>query len=103
MTSSEWLQLMQKASDFPNGMEKLILKYGEILMKEKGKWNNVQSCGLPQPDTDCIVKYLIIGDTFDYTTLELSDDEVWHWRGEDWDVKKYPVIEWKYIETINTK
>jgi hypothetical protein len=30
--------------------------------------------------------------------MELSDDEVWHWRGEDWDIKSKPIIEWKYIE-----
>ena len=35
MTSKEWLEVMQKASDFPKGMEKLIVKYGEMRLKEQ--------------------------------------------------------------------
>ena len=34
MTASEWLGVMQKAQDFPKGMEKLIIKYGEMLIEE---------------------------------------------------------------------
>jgi hypothetical protein len=62
------------------------------------KWNKIKLNGLPKPDNDCLVKYIIIGDVFDYAVMELSDDEVWHWRGEDWDIKSKPIIEWKYIE-----
>ena len=38
MTANEWLQLMKKAADFPEGMETLILKYGDMLVKEKTRW-----------------------------------------------------------------
>lgn len=31
---NEWLEVMKQAQDFPKGMEKLILKYGEMLIKE---------------------------------------------------------------------
>jgi len=34
MTANEWLEVMKQASDFPQGMEKLILKYGEMLIAE---------------------------------------------------------------------
>ena len=34
MTANEWLGVMKQASDFPQGMEKLILKYGEMLIAE---------------------------------------------------------------------
>ena len=34
MTANEWLEVMKQAQDFPKGMEKLILKYGEMLIKE---------------------------------------------------------------------
>ena len=34
MTANEWLGVMQKAQDFPKGMEKLIVKYGEMLIAE---------------------------------------------------------------------
>ena len=34
MTSSEWLGVMKQAQDFPKGMEKLIIKYGEMLIEE---------------------------------------------------------------------
>jgi len=34
MTANEWLGVMKQASDFPEGMEKLILKYGEMLIAE---------------------------------------------------------------------
>ena len=34
MTANEWLGVMKQASDFPKGMEKLILKYGEMLIAE---------------------------------------------------------------------
>lgn len=34
MTANEWLKVMEQASDFPKGMEKLIIKYGEMLIEE---------------------------------------------------------------------
>lgn len=34
MTASEWLGVMKQAQDFPKGMEKLIIKYGEMLIAE---------------------------------------------------------------------
>ena len=34
MTANEWLEVMKQAQDFPKGMEKLILKYGEMLIAE---------------------------------------------------------------------
>lgn len=34
MTANEWLKVMKQAQDFPNGMEKLIVKYGEMLIAE---------------------------------------------------------------------
>ena len=34
MTANEWLGVMKQAQDFPNGMEKLIVKYGEMLIAE---------------------------------------------------------------------
>ena len=34
MTASEWLGVMKQAQDFPRGMEKLIVKYGEMLIAE---------------------------------------------------------------------
>ena len=34
MTANEWLEVMKQASDFPKGMEKLIVKYGEMLIEE---------------------------------------------------------------------
>jgi hypothetical protein len=30
MTANEWLGVIKQASDFPEGMEKLIIKYGQI-------------------------------------------------------------------------
>ncbi len=35
MTAKEWLEVMQESSDFPNGMEKLIEMYGEMLLNEQ--------------------------------------------------------------------
>ena len=34
MTANEWLGVMKQAQDFPKGMEKLIVKYGEMLIAE---------------------------------------------------------------------
>ena len=34
MTANEWLGVMKQAQDFPKGMEKLIVKYGEMLIDE---------------------------------------------------------------------
>jgi hypothetical protein len=34
MNANEWLGVIQKASDFPKGMEKLIIKYGQMLLIE---------------------------------------------------------------------
>ena len=34
MTANEWLGVMKQAQDFPKGMEKLIIKYGEMLIDE---------------------------------------------------------------------
>lgn len=34
MTANEWLGVMMQAQDFPEGMEKLIIKYGEMLIAE---------------------------------------------------------------------
>lgn len=34
MTANEWLRVMKQAQDFPKGMEKLIVKYGEMLISE---------------------------------------------------------------------
>jgi len=34
MTANEWLGVMKQAQDFPKGMEKLIIKYGEMLIAE---------------------------------------------------------------------
>ena len=34
MTANEWLEVMKQAQDFPKGMEKLIVKYGEMLIAE---------------------------------------------------------------------
>lgn len=34
MTANEWLGVMKQAQDFPKGMEKLIVKYGEMLITE---------------------------------------------------------------------
>ena len=34
MTAYEWLEVMKQAQDFPKGMEKLIVKYGEMLIAE---------------------------------------------------------------------
>ena len=34
MTANEWLEVMKQAQDFPKGMEKLIIKYGEMLIAE---------------------------------------------------------------------
>lgn len=34
MTANEWLEVMKQAQDFPKGMEKLIVKYGEMLIEE---------------------------------------------------------------------
>jgi len=35
MTANEWLEVMKQATDFPIGMEKCILRYGKMLIKEK--------------------------------------------------------------------
>lgn len=35
MTAKELLNVMQQASDFPQGMEKLIKQYGEMLVEEE--------------------------------------------------------------------
>ena len=45
MTAKEWLGVMQKAQDFPKGMERLIEKYGEMLLKEQMQVN--KNCVLP--------------------------------------------------------
>ena len=45
MTAKEWLGVMQKAQDFPKGMERLIEKYGEMLLKEQTQVN--KNCVLP--------------------------------------------------------
>ena len=45
MTAKEWLGVMQKAADFPKGMERLIEKYGEMLLKEQMQVN--KNCVLP--------------------------------------------------------
>ena len=40
MTANEWLVVIKQAQDFPKGMDKLIVKYGEMLIPEhegKGK------------------------------------------------------------------
>ena len=34
MTANEWLEVMKQTQDFPKGMEKLIIKYGEMLIAE---------------------------------------------------------------------
>ena len=34
MKANEWLEVMKQAQDFPKGMEKLIIKYGEMLIDE---------------------------------------------------------------------
>lgn len=34
MTANEWIGVMKQAQDFPKGMEKLIVKYGEMLIAE---------------------------------------------------------------------
>lgn len=34
MTANEWLEVMKQAQGFPKGMEKLIVKYGEMLIEE---------------------------------------------------------------------
>jgi len=34
MTANEWLGVMKQAQDFQKGMEKLIIKYGEMLIAE---------------------------------------------------------------------
>ena len=34
MAANEWLEVMKQAQDFPKGMEKLIVKYGEMLIAE---------------------------------------------------------------------
>ena len=34
MTANEWFEVMKQAQDFPKGMEKLIVKYGEMLIAE---------------------------------------------------------------------
>lgn len=45
MTANEWLGVMQKASDFPKGMEKLITKYGDMRVKEAEEL--VKNCFIP--------------------------------------------------------
>ena len=35
MTAVEWLGVIQQAQDCPKGMEKLIVKYGEMLIAEQ--------------------------------------------------------------------
>jgi hypothetical protein len=45
MTAKEWFGVMQKAADFPKGMERLIEKYGEMLLKEQMQVN--KNCVLP--------------------------------------------------------
>jgi hypothetical protein len=35
MTSKEFLEVMKQASNFPKGMDKLIIKYGEMLLSER--------------------------------------------------------------------
>ncbi len=34
MNAKDWLEVMKQASDFPKGMEKLIIKYGEMCAEE---------------------------------------------------------------------
>jgi len=34
MKANEWLEVMKQAADFPKGMEKLIIKYGQMLIEE---------------------------------------------------------------------
>mgnify|MGYP000942767040 CR=1 FL=1 len=62
---------------------------------EASRWRDPKEA--PQ-NTDMLVKYTIVGDIFDYTCLEKDCDDTWHWRGEKWDVNKYPIIVWRPIE-----
>lgn len=34
MTANEWLEIIKQTKDFPAGMEKLIIKYGELIANE---------------------------------------------------------------------
>jgi UDP-N-acetylglucosamine transferase subunit ALG13 len=34
MNAKEFINVMKQASDFPKGMERLIVKYGEMLLEE---------------------------------------------------------------------
>jgi hypothetical protein len=35
MKAKEWLGVMKQARDFPKGMEKVVIEYGEMLLNEK--------------------------------------------------------------------
>jgi hypothetical protein len=45
MKAKEWLETMEKASDFPKGMKSLIEKYGEMLIAEQ-QWQNLPISGV---------------------------------------------------------
>lgn len=50
MTAKEFLNVMKQAADFPKGMELLIEKYGEMLLKEHSK--RVCICDDPVHDAE---------------------------------------------------
>ncbi len=63
MTAKEWLQTMEKASDYNPLLTPLIEKYGEMLLQENGLQNDaedkalLENCEHYQHDhCDCLTK-----------------------------------------------
>ena len=57
MTANEWLGVMKQASDFPQGMEKLIIKYGEMLIEEHDR----EVKKLNEPAVSVVQEPIVVG------------------------------------------
>jgi hypothetical protein len=86
MTANEWLEVMQKANNFPKGMERLIVKYGEMKLKEiRGESKPIseidqikEKYGITDSDIDAAVKIYVNGKKEQEVTP--SDIEAWVYK-----------------------
>lgn len=81
-----------------NEIHKSVFKAGFIFgVKFAEQWIDVND-ELPPQDELVLVKFKIVEGCDDITVLELSDENVWHFRGDEFD--KYPVTHWRPINRI---
>ena len=71
MTAEEWLGVMQKASDFPRGTEKLIRKYGEMIVSEHRLAITRMKCDENKAYSDCQIHRGISTGCLDCSSFKL--------------------------------